>query len=1203
MSTTVNADTDNTELLNDPQSFVNAAMAIWRVFVSKALLRAEIDGPKKVTRTSDRSVYREFDPAEVRNLTEVKGPLFEKLIARLKAGSPAFVSTEENKQSRFHVFALSPLEFVRRSTGNSLRFSDLQYYVRRNIRSYYNLPFSPEVTKRFTLLARILNNHFSTEIIWGRDKKPDESSAIWRYKRELLPCLEAGLKDISTLEGRKSTIDCFIESCLLVGYLQFMDKFGYVRFRCNEIETEFLISHLFGLPTDITGFDTLFGGGGMILPEYPNHSRLPARVTLIKGTFGTGKTLLSLQLATEVARKGGIAWVIPFEQSTDEYLYILESMGLARDCRVKVATTPPGAVVAARKAHSLGTGLLVILKSPRDSFEEFFSALVDKEPYLEKFPVKLLVADPLNSLVHPHGKSPDLIRKQIVDSLARIKKLGTNVLLVVEEGANPSDRQLSEAFIADTVIRLSVQERHQYMQRIIEITKSRLQREQRGEHPFSIRPGCGVCIFPSTAAVNARIQPRRIAESAEEISFGITGVDNILGKDALYSGDVVVLQGPAGANKTILGLAFLLGAGGRRSDTLSHTDAPVDWRKQCSLMVAARDTTASIRHTLRQPLLAPYRNRSVIAPKDIRIYSLRPGFVSPGYIFQLLEDAFRQARADGMIVRRIMVDNIAHLEMSCPFIAEDETFGDTLLRFLRRQQVTTLLICGDANVQGKTSLQKTVVDSADTVIQLERPFIRDIQRVMVRVTKTRGVDYRKEPCELNVGKHGIEIQTGSPLLRFGQAGEAKPVPIRLLFHSESEMQRTYNEHLRSALNSTLTDKVYVEPIERLFSGQASRLSAFSAIDELQVWQLDEFQAPGGARPSESQEASLYKFPAKELGEGNYNAEFIERLRQRMGTSPRVFPYFVNIGLLAYRIDRLGGNAADIVTSWTRLAETCKAWEKSNSETKVFFDFPKESHENFNCLFFEILLSINQPNINPDMCGLIDWLVGDTSIEAYKVFWLLGRRSYQQYLRQYKTDSGSLSSRAKAVLQRVNPDAVVWRHWYTTLNQMFMDLSASVDLKKMAVCSLPQQITVAGEWYLAIPSYSTAPAVGLEIIRFLTSRHAEVDRMQRGVGLPTRKEFYERTKSESQSAVISPYFSMQVDVLRDIVNKAFFRSKFGCYSTFSGVLAYHLKKILEITNEQKLKGDIKNVLSDLREQLGFVMSTDSCAACSHKLRCK
>jgi hypothetical protein len=90
--------------------------------------------------------------------------------------------------------------------------------------------------------------------------------------------------------------------------------------------------------------------------------------------------------------------------------------------------------------------------------------------------------------------------------------------------------------------------------------------------------------------------------------------------------------------------------------------------------------------------------------------------------------------------------------------------------------------------------------------------------------------------------------------------------------------------------------------------------------------------------------------------------------------------------------------------------------------------------------------------------------------------------------------------------QVNPRAEVWRHWYSTLNQMLSDMSAAVRAD-IVVAPLPGNASVAGEWFLGVPSYSAAPDVGLRLIQLYTSQEGEIDRLKYGVGLPVHTSFY------------------------------------------------------------------------------------------------
>ena len=138
-----------------------------------------------------------------------------------------------------------------------------------------------------------------------------------------------------------------------------------------------------------------------------------------------------------------------------------------------------------------------------------------------------------------------------------------------------------------------------------------------------------------------------------------------------------------------------------------------------------------------------------------------------------------------------------------------------------------------------------------------------------------------------------------------------------------------------------------------------------------------------------------------------------------------------------------------------------------------------------------------------------------------------------------------------------------RHWYSTLCQMMRDM-APQDRSAIEVDALFGKVTTAGEWYLAIPSYSAAPEVGLELIRMLTTPDRELQRLYRGIGLPTHASFYDHRdtggKPLSPETVGSDFLRIRLDLARELVTTAFRRSQFACYQRFSPTVSAHLQRI-------------------------------------------
>lgn len=140
---------------------------------------------------------------------------------------------------------------------------------------------------------------------------------------------------------------------------------------------------------------------------------------------------------------------------------------------------------------------------------------------------------------------------------------------------------------------------------------------------------------------------------------------------------------------------------------------------------------------------------------------------------------------------------------------------------------------------------------------------------------------------------------------------------------------------------------------------------------------------------------------------------------------------------------------------------------------------------------------------------------------------------------------------------------------------------------------------AGEWYLAIPSHSASPEVGLRLIEQLTSMDRETLRVELGVGLPTRTAYYQDMATGETS--VSRYFHFpRLDVYR-LLQKAIRRSHFLHYQRCSNTISSHLQWILEIPrpkptkrkrNDDLVKLEIKRAMKSLASNLRFFNKTQN-----------
>lgn len=1106
--------------------------------------------------------------------------LTQEMLCRLREHQ--LVWETKTGQTIISLKALDPMRFVRSLFGDSMAEHELRYHVFASIRRRYRCTLSAETARLFHTVADGINRELIAPV---RTSAGFAHRLEWNFKEDFVPALQRVVEPLGqTKSQRRTALQLFVAVARAVGYLQAAQRPGSIVCRTREVDAEYMTSSLFGLTTRIRGFDELFGGG-LLLGEEPSFAegdRIKGRIVLATGRFATGKSLLALQIAVEVAQKGGVAWILALEQSVEECLYTLQTMRvLPNDGSIAIARNTSSAFdllhESDRQTHEAGKeekssstpnrGALIFVKAEKTSYENFLEILHEPAEWMQRYPFRLIVVDPINAI--NKGSSPDLgkLRIETLRIFEKIKDSGTNVWLNAEDTLK-NDESFFEQNIADTVIHLSAESAHGDIQRYIEVQKSRLQREQSGKHPFTIVTGSGIEIHPSSGAVSDRIRSRSALLPTRGTQFGLTTLDDVLGDDAIRFGDIIVLHGPPGCYKTQLGLRFL-----------SHAD-PNQARSNTrgeprNIVFVTGDSEISLRQS-------PYR-RMKPRPDEIPydICALPDGHVHPGQVLHAVEEELTRKRHQELTVDRVLFSNIVHWEMSCPFLREDEIFGNTLLELLRRQSVTSVLVCASP-LNDKSHLQNAIIENADCVIEFHNTELQGRSQILLRVVKTHSMRQRRGWFELDGDSESVRVLPTPSLLRVASSGEVSQIPVRLFLHSETAMQSVYNKGIQRSLKAAVSRNVEIETPGRVFLDRVLGMSRFSVLDELQVVQFDEHELP--IRSNNKSSLQLVEFPP-ELGDSEHWNDLLPRLRQRIRMdSNRIVavPYFENISLLACdeTIEE------HLTTDWHSLAAECERFEASHSEN-LFFDFVKTSGENYNCLYMEILLALAGSPAPPSHCGFAAWFQTREAIESLVLFWRLCRRAHY-----VQAPHGS-----RSMIMRVNPKAKVWRHWYTTLNQMLSDMTTA-DRVRLSVRALPGEITIGGEWYLTVPAHSAAPELAIAMVRDLTKWDAELERLRFGVGLPTRSSYYSfANESVDLSTPASPYFSIRIGLLNKLVNTAFKRSTFACYNQFSSVLTSHLLRVLEMRSF--VPSDAQDICSSLVLRLQTGGQSSQCEVCSMK----
>jgi hypothetical protein len=539
-------------------------------------------------------------------------------------------------------------------------------------------------------------------------------------------------------------------------------------------------------------------------------------------------------------------------------------------------------------------------------------------------------------------------------------------------------------------------------------------------------------------------------------------------------------------------------------------------------------------------------------------------------------------------------------KLGLPLLERDPTFSTSLVELIRKNRATAVLTCGYTSERSDTPLRNLLMEQADCVLEFGTIKAGECYRQLVRAVKTRQMDHRSGRFQLEVTKNTLRLGNET-LYRENAAGGSDAVPVSLFLHSETLIHRRYNTRLTATLQTSISSKAAVRrEVDRFDSGVLG-FARSSAVDEVQILQLDEFQLPKPNR-TDSDEKLLFEFDTSERK--NLLSGRLDGLHKAVtsGTVGFAVPYYQNVSLLAYRRSHFGRT---FPRSWERLAEECRRWESDNPDPRQIFFGCQVAHadrfESYNCIFLEILssLSVYWRKSNSQIISLADWFChanqqgkGERSPlgRALQIFRQLVKRCndliFQQNLDTYNRVDRSEDDWEKAQFE-TNRSALVWRQWYNTLNQLLADFRAKErnDIHVRPLFGGPEEpddfITTAGEWYLAVPNYSASPEFGLDIIEFLTSSNREMQRLGLGVGLPTRGRFYDLVEKGVSS--VSPYFEMEMPVVRKLVEDSTHvirRSRFVDYSPHSDVLASHLLRTLQLPVTRGLDKQIGHIIESM-----------------------
>ncbi len=284
-------------------------------------------------------------------------------------------------------------------------------------------------------------------------------------------------------------------------------------------------SHL--VKTGISGLDSILSNG---IPR--------GNIILVEGAIGTGKTTLGLEFIYRGAKEfGEPGIVVLFEVSPEKLVRDAAQFGwdlaaLERDHLVKIIFTT-------RQVF-------------RQELQQADSLLLEEAAKMGAR--RIFVDGAAGVIISATGQEPRDAFHILVEGLQREQ---LTAVLAVE--ANTLDGShvtaLPEESIADTVIRLRMEDASRATVRSIEIVKSRGHDFQMGRHSFRIVDGHGLEVYRRVQAPRGRDHAAAF-NTDTRVSTGVAGLDPIV-NGGYFLGSTTVVAGISGVGKSVMALQFV----------------------------------------------------------------------------------------------------------------------------------------------------------------------------------------------------------------------------------------------------------------------------------------------------------------------------------------------------------------------------------------------------------------------------------------------------------------------------------------------------------------------------------------------------------------------------------------------------------------------------------------------------------------------
>lgn len=465
------------------------------------------------------------------------------------------------------------------------------------------------------------------------------------------------------------------------------------------------------VPTGIRGFEHISMGG---LVEH--------RTTLLVGTSGSGKTLFACEaLYRAVTQRGQAAVFVTFEEKPADIVRNVQKLEwdlvrLVRENKLVILDASADHGLAEEVGAYDLSGLTAQI---RHAVHEVGASLV--------------ILDSMAALFQQFSDAGAL-RREILRLTDMLQELGVTSLLTAEreEEYGPISRFGIEEFVSDCVVVLRQHLQEEKVRRTIQVYKLRGDRHHNSEFPFTIERE-GICILPLSAAELTQ------SSTMERISFGHEKLDRMAG-GGLFRDSVILISGPTGSGKTLMGTTFATEACRREERVLLlgfEESRPQLFRNALSWGVD----------------FERLESRGLL--RVVCRYPEAQGLEAHLYTIQGEIERFKPTR--------LVLDSVSALER----IANPRNFREFVIgltSLVKAQQVCSLFTSSSPYLSGGDSITDTHISTITDAIMLLRYVESEgsLSRGVI-IIKMRGSQHDKRFHEFSIDGNGIHI--GEPFVR------------------------------------------------------------------------------------------------------------------------------------------------------------------------------------------------------------------------------------------------------------------------------------------------------------------------------------------------------------------------------------------------------------------------------------------------------